>query len=531
MNPYRRRVVLGLGLLGGIVLVVAYQVHFRARWAVELYERQLVAAGETLTVGPLVPPTVLPENNGAPLFNRAMAGLIWRKSLLETNLPPCMRMVAPGRAMVGWAQLDVCFDTTTTNTWDELGEALTRCRDGLNLLRQAAQCPALDFQLDYLQWCYPLLPHLAQFRPSFQLLTADTINNLHRGDAATAATNVVAMLGLVRGTAGERTGVSQLFRTALAAIAMNATWELLQSPNLSDEELATLQRGWTELKFIEPARDALAMERAMDLLTLQRMRDSGAQFRQLIPSSGSSSITSNSSFGDVVETVVHNVADGTQEASWRFGSSYPDQLRALKGCQVLLESVRAVQSGQPFLMVFEREAARLADLGLAREKEDSERSPRSFGCDLGSIFSEAAAALSRIINKVFLSEVRRELTTTALALKRYQLRHDQYPAELSALVPEFLPAIPRDPADGKPLRYQLKHAAEFLLYSIGEDGVDNGGDASPATQSETFSWQRGRDLVWPTPATAEEVSAYCQRLASKRGRVGKLPPRMWDDLL
>jgi hypothetical protein len=295
--------------------------------------------------------------------------------------------------------------------------------------------------------------------------------------------------------------------------------------------LATLQRGWTELKFIEPARDALAMERAMSQLMLQGMRGSSAQFRQIIPSRGSSTTTSNSSFGDVVETVVQNVADGTKEASWRFGFSYPDQLRALKGYQALLESVRAVQSGQPFLTAFDRQAARLTDLGLVCEKEDSDGGTHSFGHDLGSIFSEGAVSLSRIINKVFLSEVGLELTTTALALKRYQLRHGQSPTELSALVPEFLPAIPRDPADGKPLCYQLKPAAAFLLYSIGEDGVDNGGDASPATKSETFGWQRGRDLVWPTAATAEEVSAYYERLASKRGSLGKTPRLRYDDLL
>ena len=327
MNSSKRRVVIGLGLVAGVVLAVAYWVHFRARWAVQRYERQLVAAGETLTVGPLVPPPIFPRNNGAPMFDGAMGSLIWRKTLLETNLPPSMRMVAPGRAMVGWAQPDVCFDATNTNTWEELGQALARCRDGLDLLRQAAECPAIDFQLDYGRWCYPLLPHLAQLRPSVQLLSADTMNHLHRGDAAAATANVVAMLGLVRGTAGERMTISQLFRNALAAIAMNATWELLQSPNLSDEQLAALAHGWTELKFIEPAQDALAMERAMIQLMLQRMRGSSAQFRQIIPSSGSSTVTSNSSFGDVVETVAQKVADGTKEAKWRFGSSYPDQLR------------------------------------------------------------------------------------------------------------------------------------------------------------------------------------------------------------
>ena len=144
--------MLGLGLVAGVVVVVAYLVHFRARWAVERYERQLVAAGETLTVGPLEPPTVFPENNGAPLFNQAMGALSWGKSLLETNPPPSMRMVAPGNAMVGWAQPDVRFDTT--NTWDEVDEALARYRDALDVVREAAERPAMDFQLDYRQGCY-----------------------------------------------------------------------------------------------------------------------------------------------------------------------------------------------------------------------------------------------------------------------------------------------------------------------------------------------------------------------------------------
>ena len=126
-------------------------------------------------------------------------------------------------------------------------------------------------------------------------------------------------------------------------------------------------------------------------------------------------------------------------------------------------------------------------------------------------------ALSRVLNRVVGAEVARELTITALALKRYQLRHGQYLADLSALVPEFLASVPRDPADGQPLRYRLKPDGTFLLYSIGEDGTDNGGDASPAGNAESLSWQRGRDLVWPCPATLEEVSTFQQKHAPKRG--------------
>jgi hypothetical protein len=516
MNPFRRKVVFGLVLLAGVTLAAAYLVHFRVKWEVERYERQLAAAGEILALAPLMPPPVAPDNNGASLFNQAMSGLSWSKNVLETNLPPSMRMVAPGKAMVGWAQPDIRSDGT--NTWSEVDEALARHRDALDTVREAAERPVFDFQLDYRQGFTLLLPHLAPLKRATQLLSADTMSDLHRGDAGAATTNIVAMLGLVKASAGERLAISQLVRIAMAAITVSATWEVLQSPNLTDEQLAALQRSWAEVKLIEPAKDSLTMERAMGQMTLEKMRRSSAQFRQIAPMSSSSPITSNSSVGDIIETVARNVADGTREASWRLGASYPDQLRALKGSQVMIESFRAVQSGQPFVSTLDRQKARLIELGLLHEEEDSDRGTSSFGSDLRTLFSGSTVALSRIINKVFLSEVGRELTTTALALKRYQLHHGQYPAELAGLVPEFLPSIPRDPADGKPLRYQHKPDGAFLLYSIGEDGVDNGGDASPATKSETFGWQRGRDLVWPTAATPEEVIAYQQRQASKRGR-------------
>jgi hypothetical protein len=129
---------------------------------------------------------------------------------------------------------------------------------------------------------------------------------------------------------------------------------------------------------------------------------------------------------------------------------------------------------------------------------------------------------------VFEAEVARQLTTTAIALKRYQLRHNQYPSGLSELVPELLSAVPRDPADGQPLRYRLKSDGTFLLYSIGSNGIDDGGDALPTAQSasgggailgeRSFNWTKGRDLVWPSPASPEEITSYQNKNAGNHPR-------------
>jgi hypothetical protein len=108
-------------------------------------------------------------------------------------------------------------------------------------------------------------------------------------------------------------------------------------------------------------------------------------------------------------------------------------------------------------------------------------------------------------------EAAKRLTVAAIALKRYQLKHAEYPTSLSALTPEFLPAVPRDPIDGQPLRYRLNPDGTFLLYSIGDDGKDGGGDVTPLSPRPVY-WLRAPDWVWPKPATPEEIQHYYDNL-------------------
>src|SRR5207244_2295019 len=62
-----------------------------------------------------------------------------------------------------------------------------------------------------------------------------------------------------------------------------------------------------------------------------------------------------------------------------------------------------------------------------------------------------------------------EMLTTVISLKRYELRFGKPSTSLNALVPEFLPALPTDFMDGRPLRYRLNSGSSFTLYSVGQD--------------------------------------------------------------
>ncbi len=61
-----------------------------------------------------------------------------------------------------------------------------------------------------------------------------------------------------------------------------------------------------------------------------------------------------------------------------------------------------------------------------------------------------------------------------LALERYRLEKGHWPDDLEELVPAYLSEVPRDPFDGRPLRYK-RLADGVLVYSVGPDGQDDCG--------------------------------------------------------
>ncbi|MFW6151896.1 MAG: hypothetical protein ACOC6C_02875 [Verrucomicrobiota bacterium] len=78
-------------------------------------------------------------------------------------------------------------------------------------------------------------------------------------------------------------------------------------------------------------------------------------------------------------------------------------------------------------------------------------------------------------------------TTILIALDRYRMTHDRLPSELASLVPQFLSAVPRDPYDGKPMRY-VPDAG--IVYSVGEDLKDSASSVELSSDREPRNaWQ------------------------------------------
>ena len=63
----------------------------------------------------------------------------------------------------------------------------------------------------------------------------------------------------------------------------------------------------------------------------------------------------------------------------------------------------------------------------------------------------------------------------------------RWPETLDVLAPNYLPAVPTDPQDGRPLRFK-RRLDGVVVYSIGPDGADDGGKLNRQNP-----WAKGSD--------------------------------------
>ncbi|MCA9289754.1 MAG: hypothetical protein KDA25_01425 [Phycisphaerales bacterium] len=92
-----------------------------------------------------------------------------------------------------------------------------------------------------------------------------------------------------------------------------------------------------------------------------------------------------------------------------------------------------------------------------------------------------------------------------VALELHHARHGTWPATLDALVPGILPSLPLDPITAGPFGYRLlandPDGRPYLLYSLGADGVDDG----------------GRDIDEPSPPNVVTADLVISTVREDRG--------------
>jgi len=104
-------------------------------------------------------------------------------------------------------------------------------------------------------------------------------------------------------------------------------------------------------------------------------------------------------------------------------------------------------------------------------------------------------SMGRALELHFRSVVMRRMAAIALALRLYDVEHGRWPERLEELAPDYLPALPGDPfaPNERPIGYR-PDAPKPVLYSVGSDGIDDGGEYE-LTKFGGIDWN-AKDLVF-----------------------------------
>jgi len=109
-------------------------------------------------------------------------------------------------------------------------------------------------------------------------------------------------------------------------------------------------------------------------------------------------------------------------------------------------------------------------------------------------------AIDRVSEIAYRGKASHQATITVLALRRWRLEKNEYPANLDELIAAgYLRELPADPFSDKTLVYK-KTGDDFTLYSVGFNFKDDGGESGKDSYGRPTKWRDNGDTVfWPVP--------------------------------
>jgi len=280
-----------------------------------------------------------------------------------------------------------------------------------------------------------------------QLLSLNARARAVRGDIEGALESLDAMYAAANTLQRELCLVEHLVHLANLSRAFEETEWLLNQTGLTDNQLARLQARLQAIDMQSGLTTGLLGERAMTYHTFHHL--SVIANDQVLPGVGK------------IPPLAWGATDG------QLGRPAD----CLKSFEFLGEAVAA--SREPF-----PEARQKADQMTNRLKVlAGSRNP------LDKLQYMVTLLLLPATNNAFDATARglarRDALLAAIAAERFRVKTGAFPAKLSDLVPDFLTAVPTDPFDGQSLK-MTQRSGELIIYSVGQDGIDNGGQEGSA---------------------------------------------------
>jgi hypothetical protein len=339
--------------------------------------------------------------------------------------------------LIGRTELPSRTEPLPADTKALITEYVADNNEALELFHKAAGIKYCRYPINLSAGSATLIPSLGEMRNAARLLELEAVLYADDGNGSAATLSAISAFGIARSLVREPVTVSQLVRCACQNTAISTVEQVLNRIELADEQLLELAESVRQSESISDISRAFVGERCMGMDFFDNpgiINPGGVRLNPLL---------------SLYKAV------GLMEAD---AVIYLDLMDGYMKCFEL--------------PLHERQKA--ADAVEAKLRTISK-----------------AHVLLHVITPSLSGLIRQELRTiahlraadAALAVQRHRLKAGRLPEKLSDLVPAYLRSVPRDPFDGKEMRYK-KLAAGFVVYSIGEDLSDDGGKERPPRRTE-----------------------------------------------
>ncbi len=293
-------------------------------------------------------------------------------------------------------------------------------------------------------WYSTNLTHSQDARAAASLLRYDSLLLAHDGDIPGALQNFRAILHAGRAIGDEPFLISQLVRVATVAVAVNTLERALGLGQASEQDLAIVQRYLSEESQTPYFLIGMRGERAGSDRFLEAVQHGAVDLKQAGRSLG---ITGGHPTGpsNWLESLI----------IFQMYLTAKSQRAEMLECMNELVEIGKLPHDQQeaAFAAFDLRMREMSRLSLARL--------------LVPASGKVAAAGTR-------TKATLRVALAGVAAERFRMAKGRWPKELAELVPTYLDTVPLDPYDAKPLRLKMSDGA-FVVYSVGIDGVDDGG--------------------------------------------------------
>jgi hypothetical protein len=461
-----RRILIGLAALATLIAIFYTEEDWRGKRTWENYKREWEAKGEKFDWQAFVPPSVPDDQNFfcAPIFTNMLNGKIvmnpyhsdgspnWHAENNQTGY-----LGGEGRAsLMDLKAFQASYRNPTnaslakefpvapqpqTPAKDVLF-ALSKFDSAIEELRQASQRPYANVPLNYedgFNSASLLLPILAELKRCTQVLQLRADAELADGQNAKALADVKLMLYLNDSLRSSPFLISHLVRMAIVAIDLQPIWEGLAEHKWSDEQLAALEAELAKVDFLADYGFIRRGERAFAIKSIENQR----RTREMISFTDVGDVTNKLTFMPSAYFYQNELAIARMQQQWLL--PLVDTNSRVISPAALQRADNTVQAERKHYFPYPVQAMRLFP------------------------------AISRAVIKFAAIQSSIDLARVACALERYRLAHSEYPETLNALVPQFIEKLPHDIINGQPLHYHRTDDGKFLLYSVGWNETDDGG--------------------------------------------------------